>query len=314
MDRRINAFLAIAETGSLTAAAQALNVTQPALTKTLRSLESDLGAPLLKRGARGSTLTAAGERLLSQATTMRRAWRSAREEIRALSSGQVERLRIGAGPAYHPQIVPELMCRLRREFPATRLEMDTGVNDSEMPRLIAGEIDLLLGAFNGPTPETIGRHPLLEIETVIFVRAGHPLGKNRIVKAGELGDALWLVYKKDDMVHARINAWLATAGCGEARIVVQVGALTSGFEIVAGSDLLISGPRQVEPLAKRYGLVPLRVADTIWRFQSGACFRQASLAYPIVRRSLELLDSICGNAAPMEAATGTGRSRRVRGR
>jgi len=296
MDRRINAFLAIAETGSLTAAAQALNVTQPALTKTLRSLESDLGAPLLKRGARGSTLTAAGERLLAQATAMRRAWRSAREEIRALSSGELERLRIGAGPAYHPQIVPELICALRQEFPATRIEMDTGVNDSEMPRLIAGEIDLLLGAFNGQAKETIGRHPLLEIETVIYVRAGHVLGKSRAVKAAQLGDALWLVYKKDDMVHARINAWLATAGCSEARIVVQVGALTSGFEIVAGSDLLISGPRQVEPLARRYGLVPLKIADTIWRFQSGVCFRKASLAYPIVRRSLELLDGICGLA------------------
>jgi LysR family transcriptional regulator, regulator of abg operon len=44
MDRRVNAFLAIAETGSLTAAAKALNVTQPALTKTLRSLEIDFGA------------------------------------------------------------------------------------------------------------------------------------------------------------------------------------------------------------------------------------------------------------------------------
>src|SRR5688572_24561658 len=128
MDRRINAFLAIAEAGSFTAAAKALNITQPALTKTLRSLETDLGAALLKRGARGSTLTSAGATLLAQATTMRRAWRSAREEIRALASGQMERLRIGAGPAYHPQIVPGLICALRQEFPATRIEMDTGVN------------------------------------------------------------------------------------------------------------------------------------------------------------------------------------------
>jgi DNA-binding transcriptional LysR family regulator len=149
VDRRINAFLAIAEAGSLTAAAKALNVTQPALTKTLRSLETDLGAALLKRGARGSSLTAAGETLLAQATAMRRAWRSAREEIRAQVSGQLERLRIGAGPAYHPEIVPRLICALRQEFPATRIEMDTGVTGSEMPRLITGEIDLLLGHSRG---------------------------------------------------------------------------------------------------------------------------------------------------------------------
>jgi DNA-binding transcriptional LysR family regulator len=297
MDRRINAFLAIAETGSLTAAAKALNVTQPALTKTLRSLETDLGAVLLTRGARGSSLTGAGETLFVQATTMRRAWRSAREEIRAQASGQLERLRIGAGPAYHPEIVPRLICALRHEFPATRIEMDTGVTDSEMPRLIAGDIDLLFGAFQGAAPPTIGRRALLDVETLIFARAGHPLARKRKVEAADLCDAAWLVYKKDDMVHARINAWLATAECGEANIVVQAGALTSGFEIVAGTDLLMSGPRQVEALARRYRLTPLRIGDTIWKFRSGACFRKASLAYPIVRRSLELLDGICAASA-----------------
>lgn len=315
MDRRINAFLAIAEAGSLTAAARSLNITQPALTKTLRSLETDLGAALLTRGARGSSLTGAGETLLMQATTMRRAWRAAREEIRALSSGQLERLRIGTGPAYHPEIVPKLICALRQEFPATRLEMDTGVNDSEMPRLIGGEIDLLLGAFQGPVPETIGRRALLDVETLVFVRAGHPFAKKRSVDASDLADAAWLVYKKDDMVHARINAWLATAECGEANIVVQAGALTSGFEIVAGSDLLMSGPRQVEALARRYRLVPLRIADTIWKFHSGACFRKASLAYPILRRSLDLLEGICRAAtspaaADHPSARGPERSRR----
>jgi hypothetical protein len=134
---------------------------------------------------------------------------------------------------------------------------------------------------------------LLDVETLIFARAGHPLAKKRSVGAADLRDAAWLVYKKDDMVHARINAWLATAECGEANIVVQAGALTSGFEIVAGSDLLTSGPRQVEALARRYRLAPLRIAETIWKFRSGACFRKASLAYPILRRSLDVLGDIC---------------------
>lgn len=307
MDRRVKAFLAIAEAGSLTAAARILNITQPALTKTLRSLERDMGAPLFDRRAHGSTLTPAGEVLLTQAKSMRRAWNSAREEIRAITAGRLDTFRISAGPAYHPLIVPKLLCRLTGEFPETRIEMDTGVNDSEMPKLIAGEIDMMLGAFDGRLPDEIGRHFLLDIETAIYARAKHPLTTLQTVDAASLGNARWLVYKKDDMVHAQINAYLAAAGCPESRIVAQVGALTSGFEMVSGSDLLMSAPQLVADLAARYGLVALRCRDPIWLFRSGACFRRASLAYPIVRRSLDLLGELC--ALRHDGEVGWGRVR-----
>ncbi|PSH62954.1 hypothetical protein CU102_24795 [Phyllobacterium brassicacearum] len=297
MDRRVKVFLTIAETGSLTATACALNITQPALTKTLRSLECDLGAPLFDRHARGCSLTWAGEVLLAQAKSMQRAWNSAKEEIRAITAGRLDTFRIGAGPAYHPLIVPQLLCRLTGEFPETRIEMDTGVNDSEMPKLIAGDIDLLLGSLDGQPPDNIERLWLLDVETAIYVRSEHPLAARDDIDPLSLSEAVWLVYKKDDMVHARINTYLAAAGCRETRIAVQVGALTSGFEIVRGTDLLMSAPRQVEAIARQYGLVPLRYAETIWTFRSGACFRNASLAYPIVRRSLSLLSDLC--AAPL---------------
>jgi DNA-binding transcriptional LysR family regulator len=293
MDRRLGVFLAVVEAGSLTAAARRLCVTQPALTKSLRSLEGELGALLFARKARGVSLTAAGAVLLARASSMRRTWQSAREELRAMSSADLDVFRIGAGPAYHPVIVPRLASRLLAEFPDTRIEMDTGVNDSEMPRLVAGEIDLMLGAFDGPIPEGLERRVLLDIETVIYARSSHPLTRLANVDVAALGDARWVVYKKDDMVHARINAWLAAAGCPSARIVVRVGALGSGFEIVGGSDFLMSAPRQVAGLAARYGLVALPCVDPIWRFRSGACLRSASLAYPIVRRSLEILGELC---------------------
>jgi DNA-binding transcriptional LysR family regulator len=302
MDRRIKAFLAIAETGSLTAAARALNITQPALTKTLRSLERDMGAALFDRWARGSTLTPAGNVLLEQARSMDRSWRSAAEEIRAISSGRLERLRIGAGPAYHPRIVPMLICRLAAEFPETRIEMDAGVNDSEMPRLIAGEIDLLLGAIEGEAPQDIGRHRLLDIETAVFARCDHPLATGASVSPRELAAATWLIYKKDELVQAHINAYLAAAGCGEARVGVQIGALTSGFEVVAASDYLTAAPRQLEALARQYGLARLRCADPLWRFRSGACYRKSSLAYPIVGRSIALLEEICAEEWIRDAA------------
>ena len=300
MDRRLRVFLAVIEAGSLTAAARQLCVTQPALTKSLRALEADLGTRLLERRARGISLTPAGAVLLSRATSMRRIWQSAREELRALGDGNLDVFRIGAGPAYHPVIVPRLASRLVSEFPGTRIELDTGVNDSEIPRLMAGEIDLMLGAFDGPPPEEVERRFLLEIETAIFVRAGHRLSRLPVVDSASLGNTDWVVYKKDEMVQTRINAYLAAAGCPQARIVVQVGALTSGFELVGRSDLLISAPHLLDDFAARYGLVALPCRDSIWRFRSGAYFRTASRGYPIIRRSLDILEELC--ATPMRTS------------
>jgi DNA-binding transcriptional LysR family regulator len=289
MHRRQHAFLAIARSGSLTAAARALHVTQPALTKTLRLLEREMGARLFERSPRGMRLTAAGQVLFKAAVGMEFAWHSAREEMAAMSHGHLEVFRIGAGPAYHPEIVPRVLGALSKEFPRTHLEMEAGVNDSELPRLIDGSIDIMLGAIDLQARPGIQTYPLMTIETRIFARAGHPLAQVE-AKAEGLSAASWVVYNRDAMVHERIAAYLAARGLPSPRIAVEVGALMSGFNILRDTDLLMSAPGHLGAISSECGLVPLTLDEPIWRFTSGAMIRASMRGVPILRRCLELLE------------------------
>jgi DNA-binding transcriptional LysR family regulator len=289
MDRRQQAFLAIARSGSLTAAARALHVTQPALTKTLRQLEREMGARLFERTPRGMTLTSAGRVLFKAAADMEFAWRSAREELSVMSRGHLDVLRIGAGPAYHPEIVPRVIGTLSKEFPNTHIEMEAGVNDSELPRLIDGSIDVMLGAIDLQAGSGIEAYPLMATETQIFARVGHPLARFDAVQPEGLSSASWVVYKKDSMVHDRIAAWLAARGHPSPRIAIEVGALMSGFNILRHTDLLMSAPGHLEAIAAQCKLAPLRLDEPVWKFTSGAMIRASMRRLPVVKRCLELL-------------------------
>src|SRR5512135_2528956 len=99
-------FLAVARSGNLSAAARELAVSQPALTKSVRKLEQQVGVPLFDRRARGMALTASGAALLSHARTIEAQCRVADGELEALVHGQAGRIRVGAGPYWGNTVVP----------------------------------------------------------------------------------------------------------------------------------------------------------------------------------------------------------------
>src|SRR5690349_17457770 len=94
----LRSFLAVARSGNLSAAARELAVSQPALTKSVRKLEQQVGVPLFERRARGMALTASGATLLTHARAIEAQCRVADGELDALARGQTGRIRVGAGP------------------------------------------------------------------------------------------------------------------------------------------------------------------------------------------------------------------------
>src|SRR5690606_5127548 len=97
-DHSLRALLAVAETGTIRAAARALNLSQAALTKSLRELETEVGAELLTRSYRGVRLTEAGRILHDRAKVSRQQLETAQAEIRALSGAESGRVAVGVTP------------------------------------------------------------------------------------------------------------------------------------------------------------------------------------------------------------------------
>ena len=115
---RLEAFVQVARTGSISKAAESLFVTQPAVTARLQTLERDLGVPLLVRSRHGSRLTEAGRAFLPHAQHALSAVDRGREAVEDVRTGGAGQLQIGAAPAVSTYVLPAMLHRFRPSTPA----------------------------------------------------------------------------------------------------------------------------------------------------------------------------------------------------
>ncbi|MGB3068789.1 MAG: LysR substrate-binding domain-containing protein [Ottowia sp.] len=183
---------AIAETGSLRAAADVMHVSQPALTKALRQLEEELGTTLVTRSPRGTRLAPAGELLAARAAVALREIERARQEV----AWHVERthasLAVGVSPAAAALLVPGTMARFTARWPTVHVRLLDTLYPRAFSQLRAGEIDLAIG----PLPTDGDRHdirvqPLFSSALVVTARKGHRLQGARRLAA--LAQASWVL-------------------------------------------------------------------------------------------------------------------------
>lgn len=143
-------FVLVVEHGTLTRAAQAANLTQPALTASIQRLEAFMGARLLHRSRRGARLTAAGEALLPRAKAALAAVEAGRRsvaEVEGLSAGEV---RLGGGATACTYLLPPVVARFRAAYPQVTFRLRELFTPDVQRAVEAGEIDL--GIAQGPPP------------------------------------------------------------------------------------------------------------------------------------------------------------------
>jgi molybdate transport repressor ModE-like protein len=178
---QLRVFRAILEASSITEAARALRISQPAAFKQLAELEASLGVTLVERRSRGVRLTAAGE-VLSRHT-----WRLFQEEeaaeraLRALVGLELGQLAVGASTTIGNYIVPGLFGELHRAHPNVTLELEIGNTARIQEQLIAGRVDL--GLTEGLPPDDTPELEALKVEVfahdemVLIVGPLHPLAE-----------------------------------------------------------------------------------------------------------------------------------------
>lgn len=162
-------------TGSLRAASELMNVSPPALTKSLQQLEQDFGAALVIRSPKGVRLTTAGEVVAARAEIVLREIKRAREEVNWQTQHGFASMTIATSPAAVLHVLPGALARLRSRWPKIRIRVVELVYPRGLTVLRAGEADITVG----PLPkEGVGRDlcqkSLFEVQQVIIARAGHP--------------------------------------------------------------------------------------------------------------------------------------------
>jgi LysR family transcriptional regulator, pca operon transcriptional activator len=176
MDRRIKfrhleAFVAIARAKRLNRAADQLNLTQPAISKTLKDLEDILGVTLVLRGRAGVSLTAQGEVFLQFAEQSTGALRQGLNSLASLDAGGAATLNVGVLPSTAAGVVPLATARFRAQSPETRLTIQEGSHAVLTDRLRAGDLDLVVGRLGRPDTMVGLSFTQLYSESVVVVVA-----------------------------------------------------------------------------------------------------------------------------------------------
>ncbi|UVE18751.1 LysR family transcriptional regulator [Pseudomonas sp. LS44] len=174
--RQLRHFVAVAEHGHFARAAAAINLSQPALSRSIQALEANLGCNLFDRGARSITLTAHGQLVLEHARRLLAGSRALHNAVSQLGNLQAGELRLGAGPYPAARLVPSALGQLARRYPKVRVQLHTEDWASLRRRLLNESIELFVAdcreLLDDPllTVEPLRVHPIL-----FFCRPDHPL-------------------------------------------------------------------------------------------------------------------------------------------
>ena len=138
-------FETIATVGHLGRAAEKLGRTQPALSKSIRRLEEEIGAALFRRAGRGITLTETGHALLNRARAIRQSVDESVREVGEMARGLTGTIRIGCGATTAEYILPTVTAKLLQEAPNIRMDVMIGMNDVLRGALSDGRLDMAVG-------------------------------------------------------------------------------------------------------------------------------------------------------------------------
>ena len=164
--KQLEYFVRVAELGSFTRAAQALDVAQPALSRQVRLLEVELRQNLLLRNGRGAMPTDAGRLLLEHARGILHQVERAREELGRVGGALAGRVAIGLPPSLSRALAVPITRAVRQQLPQASVSICEGLSINMQEWLISGRLDIAVLYNAQPTPE-IELTPLLEEELVL---------------------------------------------------------------------------------------------------------------------------------------------------
>jgi DNA-binding transcriptional LysR family regulator len=191
--RRMRVLREVAAQRSFSAAADKLGYTQSAVSQQIAALEREAGATLIERNPRGIRLTDAGEALVRHADKILARLAEAEAELEAIAGLRGGRVRLASFPTAGATLVPHAIAKFSSRHPGVELSLTEAEPNESLPRLKAGELDVVL--VDGPRltyDEEMEYVHLLDDPMYVALVSGHPLAQKRRIRLQDLAAELWI--------------------------------------------------------------------------------------------------------------------------
>ena len=275
---QIRDFLAVVESGGLRAAARALGVSQPGITKSVRALEAELGVPLMLRTTRGAVPTRFGRAFLARAQVMQAELRKAEEDFAQLAGDRAGSVAFGFGPIVAALIVPQALAHFRQQFPRAHVRLVEGLAHVTVPLVRDETLDFavaprLPGIQLDPA---ISFRPLFRHPRVVAARKGHPFGNARSL--AQLVGATWLVFEPRSL----FERMFSNLGLPPPRPAIQCESANAALLLLANTDVVAVLPRGFFSLPTAGGILQeIAITDPIPSFTFGTFKRADAPLTPV---------------------------------
>ncbi len=193
--RQLRHFLAVVETGSFSAAAECVYVSQPALTRSIQQLERAVGVPLLIRGARRTIPTAEGRSFILHARQILQDCLDAEADIRIVQEGRLGAVALGIDAMFAAQFLEGVLVQATVEAPEIEIRVVESTACELLRAVEEGQLDFAIAcpAAGTAMPATLAFEPMTEVRRVAVTGRGHPLARRRAIEPGELAGFDWVV-------------------------------------------------------------------------------------------------------------------------
>lgn len=236
--------LAVAEFGSLRAAGRHLGVAQPAITRSIRELEHELGVSLFERHAKGVKLTDMGRTFIRRVESFQSELRRAREEIAQLKGDSTGEVAVALSTATCMALMPSAIAAFNRRYPNAVLKISESLFQPIEADLVSGRVDFWVGPLDqsNSSPQ-FAVERLFDNDRRVVARKGHPLARARSLK--ELTGAGWIrPTLSTRSTEGDFDAMFERLGLPAPRIVIHARSALITVLAVANSDLLTILPQQ----------------------------------------------------------------------
>jgi len=295
--RQLRHFIAVAEERNFSVAARRVHLSQPALTRSIKTLEDALQTRLLDRGPQGAVPTASGERFLEHARMILNDCERARAELREFQSGVSGQVAFGIAALFSSWIADTAIERIGVDLPGISLAVTEGFFEDLCGGLRAGRIDFALSNLPPVTLDPdLATETLLDLDARVICGAAHPLARKRGLKATDLAEARWVIVSRPHSQEMFRQYFLEQG----ARVppVLATNSLALLKSLVAhGSHLSMV----VEPVVHRElrrGLVKaLKVATPLVRRRAGLLYVKRPSRPNAIERVMAIVREECAKAA-----------------
>jgi DNA-binding transcriptional LysR family regulator len=296
--RHLELLVAIADSGTMRAAAGRLHLSQPALSKMLGELEAGFGARLFERSPQGLSPNALGHAAIYRARVMLGELARGKDEVDALRTGAEGVLRVGTLSV--TSAVPHAIVKLRQRVPGARVQVQEGRVRDMIQRLLDGELDCVFGAI---TPELLASdllallrpEVLLEDELCVLCASAHAPARRHKLRWADLHAVPWVAPPKDTLVRQALMTAFLNDGMEPPEPFIEVLSSVTVSSLLRLDPTLVAAVRfeHARDELARGGVRRLAVAPAMPLPSLGLYTRRATeVAAPLVREFAHAIRSV----------------------